>query len=220
MNKKVAILIPTYKRPHRIKEVIDNIRSVTNMDLAEIVFIVEEDDYEVVNECKKYEEKIIFNKRIKSYAGAMNTAVRELDNEFFFAASDDFLFHKNWLEPLLTYSVAYSVVGANDLGNPMVAAGQLAVSYLIKKSYLSRAVLDSPGDMVFEGYLHNFTDTEMTQTAIFQNEYGYCPESIVEHMHPDFGKSERDETYNKQNGTWEHDSNLYAQRSVMWSKKF
>lgn len=220
MDKKVAILIPTYGRPHRIAPLIENITSVTDMSLVEIVFIVEADDQATIDACESLGVTYLINTRARNYAGAMNTAVRTLQNEFFYASSDDFLYHENWLQPLLNYSAAYSVVGSNDLGNPAVAQGQLAVAFLIKKSYLSRAVLDSPGDMVHEGYLHNFADTELTQTAISQNEYGYCSESIVEHMHPAFGKGADDNTYHLQDGTWDHDAMVYQTRSILWSRKF
>jgi glycosyltransferase involved in cell wall biosynthesis len=218
MNNKVAILTPTYGRPHRIQPYIDNIRSVTNMDLADIVFIVEEDDKEVREICENSGETTIINKRARSFGGAMNTAVRELDYKYFYGSSDDFFFHENWLPPLLELSENFGMVGSNDMGNPEVAAGLLSTCYLINKKYLSRCVPDSPEDIVCELYLHNYTDTELTSVARFNKEYAYCPESLVEHMHPAWGKAPIDETYNLQNGTWDHDTALFNSRRFLWEQ--
>lgn len=218
MSKKVAILIPTYGRPAKIQTLVDNIKERTNMDLAEIVFIVEDDDLPTKEACIASGEKTIINLRSRNYAGAINTAVKQLDNEYFFAVADDFRFYENWLPPLLNLGEKYGVVGPNDLGNPQVQAGQLAVIYLVAKRYLPYCVVDSPGDMLHEGYLHNFPDTEITETAIWRGEYAYCPESIVEHMHPDFGKAERDSTYQKQIGTWQHDESLFLSRRHLWGR--
>jgi glycosyltransferase involved in cell wall biosynthesis len=212
MNKKVAILTPTYGRPHKIQSYIDNIRSVTNMDLAEIVFIVEDDDLEVKKLCQESGEKTFINTRARSFGGAMNTAVRLLDNQYFFGSSDDFFFHPNWLEPLLELTEKYGFIKCNDLGR----TDNLATCYLINRSYLTRCVPDSPEDIVCEKYLHNFTDTELTAVAIANGEYYYCQESIVEHMHPVWGKAEYDATYGLQNGTWQYDENIFYERSSFW----
>lgn len=218
-NHKVAILTPTFNRPSKIKPYIENIKSVTDMSLVDIVFIVEDDDVIVKNKCLNSDAITIINKRKRSYAGAINTAVRELDYDYYFASADDCYFYNNWLPPILELSKNYGVVGTNDLGNPSVLNKQHATHYLVSKRYLNKCVFDSPNDMLHEGYLHNFTDTELVQNAISNKEFIPCLHSIVEHLHYSFGKSDFDETYKKQDGTSNHDIALYNARKINWENK-
>ena len=104
------------------------------------------------------------------------------------------------------------------MGNPYVLQGIHATHYLVARRYLNRCVADSPEDMLFEGYIHNFTDTELVENAIFNKEFIPCLDSIVEHKHYSFGKSEFDSTYAKQDGTWDHDNNLFNSRKILWEQ--
>lgn len=217
-NKTVAILIPTLGRPQKMKENVENLYSVTNKNDIDIVFVVEKDDEESIEMGRSLDAITLINQRSRNFGGAINTAVRTLTHNYFFGASDDFLFHDNWLPPLMKMSNYFGMVGANDLGNPQVSNGQLAVSYLIKRSYIPKACIGYPDDLLFEGYLHNFTDTELTETAIYNSEYAYCADSVVEHMHPAWGKSEVDSTYSLQDGTWEPDTRLFYSRRHLWGR--
>ena len=70
-----------------------------------------------------------------------------------------------------------------------------------------------------EGYFHNFSETELYDVARSRGVAAYAPECIIEHVHPDWGKAEVDDTYlagSKNPGGFEHDQALYFERSVMW----
>ena len=215
---KVAILMPTIWRANRMKENVENLYDVTSKDDIDIIFIIEKDDVESIEMSRKLDAITLINQRARNFAGAVNTAVRTLTHNYFFGGSDDFLFHKDWLPPLLELSKNYGMVGTNDLGNPQVAAGELAVSYLVRRDYVSKACIGNPENLLYEGYMHNFTDTELTETAIYNKEYVYCPDSIVEHMHPAWGKSPVDETYKLQDGTWGPDTQLFFHRRSLWGR--
>jgi hypothetical protein len=195
--------------------------TTTDPDLMDIVYIVEPDDIASLDAwygLPEFKSILVTNQRVRSFAGAINTAVRLLPHKYFFGASDDFYFHDNWLPPLLELSKDYGMVGPNDLGNESVAKGELAVSYLIRRDYVPRACIGFPENLLYEGYRHNYTDTELTDTAIFNGEYKYCPESIVEHMHPCWGKSNMDETYQLSFdvGDTLYDKMLYMERRPLW----
>lgn len=215
---KVAILMPTIWRANRMKENVENLYDVTSKDDIDIIFVIEKDDIESLEMSRKLDAITLINQRSRNFGGAINTAVRTLTHNYFFGGSDDFLFHKDWLPPLLELSKNYGMVGTNDLGNPQVAAGELAVSYLIRRDYVNRACIGNPDDLLYEGYMHNFTDTELTETAIYNKEYAYCADSIVEHMHPAWGKSPIDDTYMLQDGTWGPDTQLFMSRRVLWGR--
>ena len=218
MDNKVAVLIPTLGRPHKLKENVDNLFDVTGRDEIDIVFIVEPEDTASIDAAGELDALLIVNKRSKNYAGAINTAVNELDHRYFYAAADDFNFHPNWLPPLLEKSKQYGVVGSDDLGNPNVKAGNFAVSYLVSRWYLPYACIGYPDCLVYEGYKHNYTDTDVCQTAIHRGQYSFCAESVVEHMHPAWGKSEFDKTYERSldQTLMNIDDAEFMRRSISW----
>jgi hypothetical protein len=220
MNEKtVAVLMPTLGRPHKMKENVENLWDVTKKEEIDIVFIVEEDDEASLKMAVTLDAITLINQRVRSFAGAINTAVRTLPHNYFFGGSDDFLFHPNWLPPLIDLSENFGMVGPEDLGNPSVRAGQLAVSYLISRRYISKACVGYPKNLLYEGYIHNYTDTELTETAIYNGEYIFCPDSIVEHMHPSFNKSEIDETYKLSFDYADSNTDFqtYLSRKPLWS---
>lgn len=222
MNEKtVAVLMPTLGRPHKMKENVENLWDVTKKEEIDIVFIVEEDDEESLKMAVTLDAITLINQRARNFAGAINTAVRTLPHNYFFGGSDDFLFHPNWLPPLMDLSENFGMVGPEDLGNPSVRAGQLAVSYLISRRYIPKACIGYPKNLLYEGYIHNYTDTELTATAIANGEYVYCPNSIVEHMHPSWNKSEHDATYELSFNTinFDKDAATFESRKHLWERK-
>jgi glycosyltransferase involved in cell wall biosynthesis len=218
MDNKVAVLIPTLGRPHKLKENVDNLFSVTGRDEIDIVFIIEPDDEASLKAAEQLECLIVLNERTKNYAGAINTAVNVLDHRYFYAAADDFNFHPNWLPPLLEKSKQYGIVGSDDLGNPNVKAGNFAVSYLVSRWYIPYACIGYPDCLVYEGYKHNYTDTELSQTAIHRGQYYFCAESVVEHMHPAWGKAGFDKTYERSldQSLMDIDDAEFRRRSGLW----
>jgi hypothetical protein len=90
-----------------------------------------------------------------------------------------------------------AVVGTNDLGNARVMAGEHATHLLIKREYIDEvgASWDGPGVVCHEGYRHWFVDDEIVSAAKQRNEWGMALASVVEHLHPLWGKSEDDDTY-------------------------
>lgn len=67
---------------------------------------------------------------------------------------------------------------------------------------------------IYDGYIHCFSDNEMTERAMSDGKYLYVPEAYVEHLHFINKKAEEDETYkkiyNKEN--YEKDRTLYLER--------
>lgn len=218
-EKTVAVLIPTLGRPQKMKENVENLFDVTDKNDIDIVFILENDDHASIEMARSLDAVTLINQRSRNFAGAVNTAVRILVHNYFFGASDDFLFHPNWLPPLIELSENFGMVGPEDLGNPAVARGEIAVSYLISRRYIPKACIGYPQDLLYEGYRHNYTDTELTETAIYNGEYVYCPDSIVEHMHPNFNKSSMDETYKLSFDPVDTNSDYqtYMSRKPLWS---
>jgi hypothetical protein len=88
------------------------------------------------------------------------------------------------------------VIGTNDLCNPRTRSRHSTHS-LIHRDWLDHAVYDEPGHAMSEAYRHNFVDDELIYRAGLCGVYAHAPAAHVEHLHPNCGRSERDDTYDR-----------------------
>lgn len=130
-----------------------------------------------------------------------------LTDPWIFITGDDVRFHPGWLDHAqqTARDTGAQVVGTNDLGNPKVMSGEHAVHMLIARDYIEQvgASWDGPGVVCHEGYRHNFVDNEIVAAAKQRGVWAPSLASVVEHLHPRWGKGEMDETYRK--GQYRHE---------------
>lgn len=217
----IAIVVPTHGRAERLSLVANNIHCTTDA-VHEVVFAVEADDPDSVAAASELGAAVVVNDRTRNYAGAANTAYQQIGSEFdfLFAAADDVRFRCDWdMQALRKMDDQIRVVGTNDLLNPYVAKGWHATHYLIDRRYLDDegGVIDEgPGSFLFEGYDHQFTDTEFIGTAKARSRFRPCLDSIVEHMHFLAGKSPKDAGYEAAYAHEAADGMLYDERKPLW----
>jgi len=70
----------------------------------------------------------------------------------------------------------------------------------------------SLGNYVAWGYASKNCDNEFIETAKARGQFVSCKRSIVEHLHPHWGKAEMDSTYEKATANSGKDRQLYLQR--------
>ncbi len=215
-----AIFIPTYARPHRIPMIVANTRECTE-GAYRLSFIVEERDTPTRAAIDAAGERAIVNTGRTTYASAINSAYHATDEPYFFCGADDLRFHAGWLtHALAAMTDGIAVVGVNDLGHPDVLAGETATFFLVRRLYIERysGVIDAR-DTVLHDYDHNFPDTEFVATARMRGHYRYCPEAVVEHLHPRWGKAPDDPTYEKGRAHLDEDARRYRQRKYLWESR-
>jgi hypothetical protein len=66
--------------------------------------------------------------------------------------------------------------------------------------------------VLFEGYDHQYVDTEFITVARKRREWAFARRSVVEHFHPHWGLAETDSTYKKAMRSTGADLRLYKQR--------
>jgi len=164
----IAVLIPTYGRADRLARVAANIADATETG-HRVVFAVEADDTASIDVASGLDVDVVVNEGRPNYSGAITTAYRETTAEYVFAGADDLNFHPGWDTAALALMDGWvQVVGTNDLLNPYVTAGLHATHYLVDRRYLDEVggVVDQgPGSFQFDGYDHQYTDTEFIGTA-------------------------------------------------------
>lgn len=214
------IFIPTYKRPHTLKKVAENIEKNTHYPFT-LYFGVEKDDRESILAAKDTGHKVIINPYEPGYANTIQAMYEASDGEFFFHGNDDFVYLPEWdMRPidLLKESEHLMVVGCHD-GNPKTRYYTIS---MVRRKYIDEmsGVIDMP-KRVFYPYNHNFIDTEFSETAIHRGVWDVCTAPCIEHHNPGladiFGEVEIDETYEKNNKTAGKDSETYYARKHLWS---
>lgn len=233
----IDILIPVLNRPQRVMPLVESIMDATEEGFR-ILFITSSEDIdeqEAVEEATEMYSNIGWGCTGRpagpgDYANKINigVAVGELSiplvSPWIFTGADDLNFHPGWDTRAYEYMETFEpnkipgVIGTNDLGNGMVMAGRHATHSLVSRDYIRRqgGSWSGPGQVYYEGYDHQFCDTELVAAAQQRGEWGFARESVVEHMHPFWGKGEQDATYTKGLAMSREDSKLFHERKRMY----
>jgi GT2 family glycosyltransferase len=210
-SKKLAIYLPTYKRPSTLQRVADNIAATTKTPYT-LYFGIEPEDTASIAAAKATGHKVVVNKYDGGYANTVQSMYEESKEPFFFHANDDFVFLEGWeLEPIkmLEDNPKLMVVGCND-GTSTTNFWTIS---MVRRKYIKEmsGVVDMP-NRVFYPYGHNFIDTEFSQTAIKRGVWEACKSDCIEHK-----REGHDETYEKNNATYQGDQVTYYKRlELFW----
>ena len=192
----VTVIVPVLSRPANVAPLVESLRASTG--LADVLFVTEPDDvFEwAAIDATKWANRIVHP---GTFAEKVNAALDHVTTSRVFITGDDVRFRPGWLDHLQFVADRYDakVVGANDLGNPRVLAGEHATHMLIDVDYIRTegASWDGPGVVCHEGYRHWYVDDEIVTVAKQRGVFQVALGSIVEHMHPIFGKAADDDVY-------------------------
>lgn len=208
------ILIPVLGRPQRVGPLLDNISATTDVP-HRVLFLCsvgDEDEIAAVSETGANYLLLDAPPANGQFAKKINLGFRETSQEWLFLAADDVLFHPGWASIALRHAV--HVISTNDRANYFVRQGLLAVHPLVRRTYIEEqgGSLDGPGSIYHEGYSHNFVDCELSVIARHRGVFAFARDSVVEHLHPAFGKAENDDTYLIGFRDFEQDRELFCRR--------
>jgi hypothetical protein len=154
------------------------------------------------------------------YAKKINAGYEATEGPFLFLGADDLKFHPGWLEAALEpmSDERIGVVGTQDLGNPSVKRGEHATHSLVRRSYVDAfGTIDEAGKVLSEAYPHEFVDNELVETAKARGAWAFADDSVVEHLHPSWGKSPVDELYAQQRRRMREGRRIYQHRRKLWA---
>ena len=148
-----------------------------------------------------------------SWGERINTLFFSTRSPYVFLGADDVIFHDGWLDAALeTMQDVDGVVAVNDLHNPNGTLALVSRRYIEEES----GCIDVEGVVIYPGYFHNYSETELFETAKSRGRFAYCEESVVEHLHPDAGKAEKDEIYQLGMAHLVEDQDLFFSRRLLW----
>lgn len=218
---KLAILIPVLRRPQNIEPLVESIENSTKD--FELLFITSPGDDEEIDELERLNQPYgIMNASYENagdYARKINAGFNAIEAEWYFLGADDLKFHPGWFEFAMdVYGHKEAcVIGTNDIGSPEVMKGSHATHSLVLGDYVNRCgTISEPGKVLYEGYRHNFVDTEFVATAKWRGAWAFSIRSVVEHLHPDWKKGKTDEIYEIGKSGWEVDRKRFEARKKLW----
>jgi hypothetical protein len=151
-----------------------------------------------------------------NFAKKINWAFPQTSAPWVFQGADDLRFHRGWDGYALEVAKKRkaSVIGTDDMGNPLVRRGAHSTHTLIRRTYIEKygGTHDRTGLVFCELYDHEFTDNEFVQTAMRRGQWAFSKRSKVEHLHPVWKKSEIDPTYEKAFRSSKQDYRLFQRR--------
>jgi hypothetical protein len=117
--------------------------------------------------------------------------------------ADDVSWHDGWLDEVS--KVSSGLVGLNTL-----EYGERHCTHFV----LTRQfIVEVNGGVIFTPhYKHLFADNEILARARQVGAFQYCPNAIVEHLHPAHGKARLDDTYTRATAFWNEDQATYERR--------
>lgn len=218
-HEAVAVLIPVLRRPHRVAPLLESLEAATPPPWRALFLVTPGDtaEHEAIRAAGG-ELLEVGPWRPGDYARKVNAGVEATDEPLLFLGADDLRFHPTWLEHALELlEEPVHVVGTNDLGNPRVMRGEHATHSLLTRAYSELGTIDDSTRVLFEGYPHEFVDDEFVGTARHRGAFAFAAHSIVEHLHPHWGKAPTDELYDGQARRMRAGRRLFERRRRLWT---
>jgi hypothetical protein len=209
-----AVLVPVLNRPDNAEPFMQSL--IASTGLATVYAICEADDDTTRKAWETAGAEIIDSGGGHTFAEKVNTGFDMTDEPFVFLVGDDVAFHPGWLDQAMhvANTTGRSVIGTNDLGNPRTMSGEHGTHLLIRRSYVDEvgASWDGPGVVCHEGYAHWYVDDEIVTAAKQRGQWAPALGSVVEHLHPIWGKSANDDTYELGMGASKADEKVFRGR--------
>lgn len=208
----IAVIVPVMRRPQSVRALLSSFQA--SNPTGDMYFVVDEDDGPQREAVKKVNGNEIVNfDRLKTFARKCNLGYRLTDEPWLLFIGDDVVFHKNWQQNAFAECGDKAFISTNDLLTTRVKNGQHAVHPIISRDFIDTVGTswDGPCRVCHEGYKHSYVDDEWTIVAKNNNQFGFSPTSVIEHVHPLSGEAV-DPVHNLANENRERDHKLWIKR--------
>lgn len=213
----IAIVVPTLNRPHLLGPLAMNVHQTTKVPYT-LLFVVDRGDTATHNTLSGLGNATMVVCD-GTYPEKINAGVQHVHEPAVVLANDDVVFYEGWFTAAnLAFIDGIEVVGPSDT-TPATENEDHATMPIVRRSYIDDpgAVWGERGTTLYEGYHHNFSETELWQLAVDRGVAKFVPECVIEHRHPDWGTAGLDETYQVGARTgFEDDQELFFERQAAW----
>lgn len=187
-------------------------------DRARLLWLCTDGDRDVLDAVAGDDVLVVPPRGRGDYPSKINAGYHASSEPLLFLGACDIRFHPGWLEACLrVVDDGFGVIGTNDLGNPRTATGKLSTHSMVTRWYADQfGTIDRPGQVLHDGYWHEFCDNELVDTAKARGAYGHAADAVVEHLHPLWGKSDADAMYDRALLRMGQGHALWKKRRAMW----
>lgn len=218
-----VVLVPVMRRPANAAHFMASITATS--PVAKVYAIADAGDDDTIRAWREAGAAVMIRRyadhRAGTFAEKVNFGAQHTSEPWLFLVGDDVRFAPGWLEQAQqkAHETGAAVIGTNDLSNPRVMAGDHATHLLIARDYIDKfgASWDGPGLVAHEGYRHWFVDDEIVGCAKQRGQWAHAGTSIVEHLHPFWGKADDDDVYQLGQSHAEHDRAVFAERVITYA---
>jgi hypothetical protein len=221
---QVGVVIPVLNRPARVLPLVKSFRSSCSSKDATLYLVAQSDDRAELEEIKRCSQEhaklftglvvLIVPPTRRTWANKLNDALAHTSEPWLMLGGDDLLFRHGWVDKLKPYMERedVGVIGTRDIA--MDPKFTLTAHPIVSRKYvMEQGTVDKKGEIVHDGYDHNFPDTELIGTAAMRGAYLFAPDVVVEHLHPLLGKARIDDTYRLGQVKFQQDRLLFVKRS-------
>lgn len=221
---QTAVLVPVLGRPQNAAPFMRSLRASTG--LATVYAVVSPDDTDTADAWRAAGAEVFLGDDewvgddpsqpvARTFAQKINLGYRQTTEPWLLMVGDDVRFHPGWLDHAQAAAGdRFHVVGTNDLVNPRVTRGEHATHLVVRRSYVDEmgASWDGPKTFAHEGYRHWWVDDEVVTAAKQRGVWTMSLNSVVEHLHPAWGKGENDAVYELGQSFAEQDKATFTAR--------
>lgn len=215
----LVIIVPMLGRPHHVPPLLESIHATTPD--PRVLFVVSPNDHQVHAEIDRAgcERITVAYTPIGDYARKINTGYLHTTEPLLFLGASDLRFHPGWYEAAVSrLAPGVGVVGTNDLGSQRVINGDHSTHSLVTRRYVDdHGTVDQPHRVLCELYWHEYVDDEFIETAKHRGAFVAAHDSVVEHLHPNWGKGEDDATYAAQRARMARGVRIFRRRRSLWT---
>ena len=206
MATVISLLCPTRGRSANVRRFATSARQ-TAQDRVEIVFYVDDDDLGTLAAVDEVEGVAVIGPRIV-LSECWNRCAQAANGQILGHMGDDIVFH--------TPGWDHIVRGAFEAHEDRICfvhgRDGLQDERLGTHGFLHRKWVDAVGYFCPPYFAHDCNDTWLTEVADLIGRRVYLPDLHTEHLHPDAGKAELDDTYREHAEAGQRDNvaELYA----------
>ena len=199
----------THNRPHLIRALVENIRSVTPIP-HRLIFCENDAESQAILDEMGVENFLIEGLTV---VRRVNTLFDQTSEPYFYWGADDTHFTEGWLEPALELVKENQGVVAIHDGQYHFDTSILARTYVE-----TQGTIDQPGLVMHPGYRHYFCEVEQYHTAWKRKKFAYSKHSVIEHRHwlMNGGGYPKDETYSLAESWFPDDRVTFRNRAPLW----
>jgi glycosyltransferase involved in cell wall biosynthesis len=219
-----VLLVPVLRRPRNVGPLVRSVAENTP-EPHRLLFIATAGDWDEIAAIEEAGAEYLTVPPTPrgDYARKINAGYAATSEPFLFLGADDLRFHPGWLSAGLALFAddRIGVVGTQDLApTERARTGQHATHSLVRRTYVDECgTIDRRGLVLHPGYWHEYVDDELIATARARGAFAFAEHSVVEHLHPSWGKAPTDELYQQQRRRMSHGRALFARRRRLWTSR-